>query len=261
MDEEENEKKLKEYYGENILIETIKNKTVIEYKTSKIYIIEDVFDDELCNEIVKIINITKCTFTKIGRGNNVECYSFNDINLHNDLCYKDYYVFSTEKNEYDTLLEKSKLKKEITTNSLNGIKKPMMLHLLNKINGKFSLINCIISKKNPRIIFQKHSGLCFRKIYGRTNLHSDNDFVQKNNSSIINIKHYIRCATVIVALNDDYSGGIFEFPDHNVKIKMKKGSVLLFPPYWTHPHSVTSVENNTLRYTINTWLLKMIEYS
>jgi predicted 2-oxoglutarate/Fe(II)-dependent dioxygenase YbiX len=60
--------------------------------------------------------------------------------------------------------------------------------------------------------------------------------------------------SMIAAINDDYDGGEICFPDQNFEIKLKKGQVLLFPPYWTHPHRTNKPKNGTFRYTITTWL-------
>ena len=59
---------------------------------------------------------------------------------------------------------------------------------------------------------------------------------------------------LIIALNSDYDGGEFNFPFQNFKTKLKQGEVIIFPAAHTHPHEVSSPENGTLRYTINTWL-------
>ena len=44
-----------------------------------------------------------------------------------------------------------------------------------------------------------------------------------------------------------------------VNVKLKAGSLILFPPYWTHPHGVSEIneiENGRkYRYTINCWAL------
>jgi predicted 2-oxoglutarate/Fe(II)-dependent dioxygenase YbiX len=56
-----------------------------------------------------------------------------------------------------------------------------------------------------------------------------------------------------MTLNDDYEGGQFIFPYYDITVKLKKGSVLIFPPFWTHEHSTNELENNTFRYTITTW--------
>ena len=60
--------------------------------------------------------------------------------------------------------------------------------------------------------------------------------------------------SIIIALNDDYEGGIFHFPYQDFNVKLKKGQLIAFPPYWTHLHGVESPANGTFRYTINTWL-------
>lgn len=85
-----------------------------------------------------------------------------------------------------------------------------------------------------------------RKIYGPTKFHCD---------GVGNIPKMARNMAMIVALNSDYEGGEFCFPVQNCKIKLEKGDILLFPPYWTHPHMVNAPKGNTYRYTINTWLL------
>ena len=60
--------------------------------------------------------------------------------------------------------------------------------------------------------------------------------------------------SIIIALNDDYEGGEFYFPKQDFRVKLKKGDILCFPPYYTHPHMVEAPLNRTYRYTINTWL-------
>jgi len=112
------------------------------------------------------------------------------------------------------------------------------------LSGYIRAIPNIISKIRPNI-FQNFiptiSTIEFRKIYGETKQHIDN--ISADNSRIL---------TCIIMLNDDYDDGIFSFPDQNVNFKPKKGDVILFPPYWTHPHRV-STPNNGFRYTIAFW--------
>ena len=106
----------------------------------------------------------------------------------------------------------------------------------------------IIKEINPNIlsgIFDLTiQSLSFRKITGETLRHIDQ----------IGGKYGSRLLSVIIALNDDYDGGIISFPNQHVNIKLKKGEILIFPPYWTHPHKVSSPQNNC-RYTITFWLL------
>lgn len=107
------------------------------------------------------------------------------------------------------------------------------------------------------------SGMCdieIRKVYGETRLHQDGacpDTVAhptRNHSVKI-----IRSLTIVGALNDDYEKGEYYFPIQNIKLKLKAGSFILFPPYWTHPHSVSKIEKipncNEYRYIVSSWAL------
>lgn len=115
--------------------------------------------------------------------------------------------------------------------------------------GKF--IQYIFNTYN--IMSKGDSGYCLRKIYGPTRLHSDGLFDYTNKYEPISL-YKIRNLSVIIALNDDYEGGQFYFPSQDRVIKLKKGQIIAFPPYWTHPHTVLAPLNGTYRYTINTWL-------
>ena len=87
----------------------------------------------------------------------------------------------------------------------------------------------------------------FRKIFGETRLHYDGIKGSYEDTNE-------RFLSVIICLNDDYEGGEICFPVQDRIIKMKKGDILAFPPYWTHPHYSNDLLNKTYRYTINTWL-------
>jgi hypothetical protein len=97
------------------------------------------------------------------------------------------------------------------------------------------------------------SGYCLRKIHGPTRLHKDGVNIEPIDNKFIPVKK-IRNMSIIICLNDDYEGGEFYFPIQDFRIRLKKGEILAFPPYWTHPHMVETPTNNTYRYTINTWL-------
>jgi len=86
-----------------------------------------------------------------------------------------------------------------------------------------------------------------RKIWGKTKNHIDG-IVSDPDS-----RHLLRTMSVIVCLNSDYDGGELCFPEQDFKIKLKAGEVLVFPPYWTHPHYSNELKNDTYRYTITTW--------
>ena len=111
----------------------------------------------------------------------------------------------------------------------------------------FSIINECFSlfKQNFTYInIATDSGYSLRKIYGQTHEHID---------WLWNNPNERRSVSIIIVLNDNYDGGVFEFKSQNIKYKVKKGSAIMFPPYWTHPHNVSTVNPGQYRYTINTW--------
>lgn len=106
-------------------------------------------------------------------------------------------------------------------------------------------------ESNPTFAGTQDDGYTLRKIYGGTILHTDGV-----HSKTAGIKNSVRCLSLIIVLNDDYDGGVFCFPKQGLKFRVQKGQAVMFPPYWTHPHSVTSVGEGQSRYTINTWILE-----
>lgn len=61
-----------------------------------------------------------------------------------------------------------------------------------------------------------------------------------------------RLVTASLFLNDDYEGGEFAFFDRQLKYKLNKGDVLMFPSTFMYPHEVMPVTKGT-RYSIVTW--------
>ena len=86
-------------------------------------------------------------------------------------------------------------------------------------------------------------------------MHSDGEY---GNSYDRITQKEIRTISCIIALNSNYSGGYFEFPVQKISLKLKRGDLIIFPPYWTHPHKVSEPLNETSRYTINTWGTKFL---
>ena len=120
----------------------------------------------------------------------------------------------------------------------------------------FKVINQFIQFLNYKHGIQSKgdSGYCLRKIYGPTRLHSDGILSESEGPLVSTLK--IRNVSIIIALNGDYDEGEFYFPSQHKVIKLKKGQLIAFPPYWTHPHTVFAPANGTYRYTINTWLFQ-----
>lgn len=224
-------KDLQKYQENNIIqnyiiIEDIIQNNNIEYEkkynkiTNSIMIInnENILSSEFCDEIINIIDEIINN-----KKNNIEKW---EINQNVNCLY-----FSSDSN---------KLKKEEKIKKLD--------------DEVFKIISKVISilYNDFGIISTGDSGYCFRKIYGATRLHKDGVIINPVNNRL-SIKK-IRNMSVIIALNDNYEGGEFYFPKQDYRVKLKKGDIICFPPYYTHPHMVDAPLNRTYRYTINTWL-------
>lgn len=61
-----------------------------------------------------------------------------------------------------------------------------------------------------------------------------------------------RSVTASLMLNDDYEGGEFAFFDRELKYKLNKGDVIMFPSNFMYPHEIMPVTSGT-RYSIITW--------
>ena len=61
------------------------------------------------------------------------------------------------------------------------------------------------------------SGYELREVYGPTMIHADSQVDDED----------VRVLSVIIALTDDYDGGIFNFPKQSYQVKLKKGELLL----------------------------------
>lgn len=101
------------------------------------------------------------------------------------------------------------------------------------------------------IVCTNDTGFLLRKITGPTRLHVDGVSANTTNPT----SEY-RVMSIVIALNEDYDGGEFVFPQQKRIIKLKKGQLIGFPSNWTHPHGTNSLKNGTMRYTVTTWLTK-----
>ncbi len=190
--------------------------SIIEIKDN-IYIIKNIFTPEKCNEIIRFIK------------NNTHLLQFIDVNKEkkNNVECSFILINDNKENKYLSLLNDF-IKCKITD----------IIKLLLKINVSF-----------PTNIYD--NGYIIRQIYGETVLHIDSIF----DDNITGTEHP-RLLSIIINLNDDYDGGEFYFPKQQVRVNLKAGEIICFPPYWTHPHEVSSVFFGQYRYTINTWLLQ-----
>jgi hypothetical protein len=232
---------------------------VIEYDKTNIYIIENILDSSFCEDMICFIDTVNLRKNFYGPGNNVQCYVKNiDELLKVSEDY--YYEFSTQVDEYEKLMNLE----IVSTNKLNGLTIKDIENKLERINKIMQNIADIMKEINDKIVFETNSGYCLRKIYGKTRNHIDN-ISEVYNAGINFIKNnkmgdykMVRNASIIFTLNDDYEGGEFKFTYHDIKVKLKKGSILIFPPFWTHPHETDELIKDTYRYTINTWSCQKI---
>ena len=241
------------------LIHKLDNNSVIEYEKSCIYIIENILQDDFCQELIDIINTVPLKKIVHSKGNNVECniVYIEEMMKENDELF---YEFSTNTKKYEELLEKIKNPDTpIHKNKLNGIKIKKIKKYNDVINEIMQKIASTIGQVNNKIELNQNTGYMLRKVYGETRLHIDNiSQIYDTNVNFIKNNHIgnykmIRTASIIFGLNDDYEGGIYNFPYYDISIRLKKGSVIIFPPYWTHEHQVSRVLNGTYRYTLSTW--------
>jgi hypothetical protein len=188
-----------------------------ELPKNQIFLFENVLSDELCNKLIYNINslaIRECDYNV---GNNVKC----------------------------TQLLIDEIKDSFLKETIDSDIYKLIGNIIEKLQSKYD-IKC-----------RGDTGYELRKITGATRRHVDGTVSQienyiKESKDIPN--NQIRNMSVIIALNSDYEGGEFCFPEQNTSIKLKRGQALAFPPYWTHPHYTNDLKNDTYRYTITTWL-------
>lgn len=191
----------------------------VEEFDSNIYLAKNIICNDFCDLMTEIIENSHTIYTTYGKTANVNCF-----------CKRWEYEYEEDSNE---MKEKIKYAKTI----FDKIYLKSIVFLMGQFLGVFE-------RHIP-----KHSGLILRKIIGPTRLHIDGIFGDTN----VPLKE-IRVLTCIIGLNNNYKGGIWNFPNQNVDLQVQKGDVLFFPPYWQHSHSVQEPFINP-RYTITTWFL------
>ena len=190
---------------------------ITEYIGTNIYIFNDVFDKDFCDNIIKLMDISECKKKTFSNYNNVECFDIDNTNYN--FIETNIFLDKTIRNIFDTLV------------------------ILTKYIKIYGVTNFEL-----------------RKVYGKTREHIDGTCpdVIKHPLHNFYIKS-IRSLTMVGVFNDDFDGGVYHFPQQNINVKLKAGSLILFPPYWTHPHGVSEIneiENGRkYRYTINCWAL------
>jgi hypothetical protein len=62
-----------------------------------------------------------------------------------------------------------------------------------------------------------------------------------------------RALSILLYLNDNYEGGEINFPQSNISIKPKAGSVIFFPSNFIYVHSVSEIKSG-IRYAVPAWV-------
>lgn len=182
-----------------------------------IFTFENVISDDLCNDIVEYMDenqMQMITRNDYGDGQNVLCRKIE----------------------------------------LSGLKDVKSRELDNRIASSVSVIvrnlckddcNKFLHENNPLA----DAGYELRQILGPTRNHVDNlgprIEVERDN---IYIRY--RVASLIMCVSD--CEDVLTFPIQNKCIPFKRGMAVVFPPYWTHPHSTEF--SGTCSYRIQTWL-------
>jgi hypothetical protein len=63
----------------------------------------------------------------------------------------------------------------------------------------------------------------------------------------------VRLLAFLYYLNDDFTGGETIFPEHDLIISPKPGSLIIFPPTWQYPHKGSPVKTGK-KYIMSTYL-------
>jgi len=95
------------------------------------------------------------------------------------------------------------------------------------------------------------SGYELRKIIGATDEHQDGLSISHTTKKV-----QYRVATLVISLSD--TGDSLVFPEFDIEIPLREGTVVFFPPYWTHRHY--SKWSGKEGYRIQTWLTNAVKH-
>ena len=114
-----------------------------------------------------------------------------------------------------------------------------------------NLFNCMQNYENDlktRCYVSKFSPLRLNKYSASTKMNKHVDHIH---DIFDGTEKGVPILSFIVNLNDDYEGGELVFFD-DVKIKLDKGDVVIFPANFMYPHRIEPIINNT-RYSLVCW--------
>lgn len=92
-------------------------------------------------------------------------------------------------------------------------------------------------------VTENHSGYAFLKYESGCYFREHIDQGTKNNKRVL---------SMIINLNEDYTGGEIGFFNNNYKLTLKKNQAIIFPSNFLFPHQVNTILTGC-RYSIVTW--------
>ena len=189
------------------------------YSPDTVFVLEDAFPPEFCDEIVSFIIENDSNLGFKGHqtnGNNVIC---DAMNLSD---YRD-----------------RDAKAGILDHKISAVLDGAVARLVHTTLTK------LIHPAVLPLLQYEDTGYELRHVRGPTRYHNDNLEVK-----IVNGKIRFRIASVCVCLSE--CGDSITFPVQNRTVHYKKGMMVLFPTIWTHPHFTTYADAPS--YRLQTWL-------
>ena len=166
-------------------------------------------------------------------------YKIDGISFELDKC-DNYVKFIEEYNETDEILlyEPPKISDDVRDDWQKRINR----EILDNFKHLADLV-----RSNLKLTIYGDPGYIFQKFEGDSNITID--CIRDSNMDVVP-KDKVKCLTIILALNDTD----LYFPKQDVSIKLKKGEIVIFPPYWTHPYKIRATDSNSVTYILKTWM-------
>ena len=127
---------------------------------------------------------------------------------------------------------------------ISNLVSPLSGTVLNHLNQYKKQYSQFAKYFPPKICLEEFRIKCYNSEWeDRFDLHVD---VTDKNSSI-------RFLSFLYYLNEDFFGGETIFPEQNISINPKTGSLIIFPPTWQYPHIGTRIKSGK-KYIMSTYL-------
>lgn len=122
---------------------------------------------------------------------------------------------------------------------------------LDFVNSLFLSMGYIVSSiyKEDHILKQTFYSLMLKG--SENGLHSDNYYIDESGELQVRVDSP-QDKSAVLYLNNEYSGGLLEFPENNISIKPDPGTLIVFEGDESRPHRVNIVEAG-LRYNLITF--------